>query len=786
VVAHISSQRRWTKGYRNPSVGSCVDPLASLTQNGVIEVHMRAWIVLVAFARRWMPFGVLSRTKPRHYRTMLQVLWDNRGRWGYALRILRHGVCDGCSLGPRGLRDDVIPGVHLCLTRLTLLRLNTMRAMPKDVHADVSELRKLSNEQLHRLGRVPYPLLRRRGEPGFSRISWDSAILLISNKWKASDVNRIGVFVTSRGLTNETYYTVQKLARIGGTPHIDTCARLCHAASSIGLKDTIGFAAPTLSLKDWIGTEMIVVIGSNLPNNQPVSTKYLNAARKAGAKIVVVNPFKEPSMERYWIPSLLGSSLFGSKLMDDFFEVRPGGDIAFMSGVLKALDERGGWDEKFINERTHGADALRASLKSEPWAQLADDAGVSESEMRRFADMYNACTKVVFVYSMGLTQYRFGVDNVKMVVNLALARGMIGRPNTGIMPIRGHSGVQGAAECGADPDKLPGAVPLTKANIARFETAWQHPIPHNAGIRAAHLLDQAGRSGLDLLYMVGGNHLETMPDRNHAQRALQKVGLRVHQDIVLNTSTLLDAEEAVLVLPAQTRYEQTSGGTSTSTERRIRFTPEIPGPRIEEAKPEWQIPCLIGLALEPGRADLFGYKNTAAIREEMGQLIAMYAGIETLKEEGDSVQWGGPQLGATSFGTDDGKAVFSGVPIPHVDVPKGSLLLSMRRGKQFNSMTFGTRDPTSENRDRQAVFCAKSDLAELGLASGDHVRIVSPHGELAGVCYEGPCRKGHVQVYWPEGNVLLSRVYDPVSGEPEYKAVVTLNAATKGQHAAAS
>lgn len=265
-----------------------------------------------------------------------------------------------------------------------------------------------------------------------------------------------------------------------------------------------------------------------------------------------------------------------------------------------------------------------------------------------------------------------------------------------------------------------------------------------------------------------------MPDREHAQRALQAVKLRIHQDIVLNTSTLLDAEEAVLVLPAQTRYEQTSGGTSTSTERRIRFTPEIPGPRIEEAKPEWQIPCLIGLALRPGRSDLFGYENTAAIRDEMAALIPMYAGIETLKQEGDWVQWGGAQLGATSFGTDDGKALFSCVPIPRVDVPPGAFFLGMRRGKQFNSMTFGNKDPLSQNRSRNALFCEASDLAALGLRAGTKVRVRSPHGELDCVCYEGPCRKGHVQAYWPEANVLLSRVYDPASGEPDYKTVVTL------------
>ena len=725
-----------------------------------------------------VPFGLLSRHKPRHYREMVRVLWDNRGRWLYALRILRHGVCDGCSLGPRGLKDDVLPGVHLCLSRLKLLRLNTMGAIPNELLSDVSRLEKLSNEALHQLGRVPYPLLRRRGERGFSRIGWDEALALVGRHWTSAAPDRVGVFLTSRGITNETYYTAQKLARIAGTPHVDTCARLCHAASSVGLKQTLGFAAPTLSLDDWLKAELIVIIGSNLPNNQPVSTKYLREAKRRGARIVVINPFREPALERYWIPSKPWSALFGTKLMDDFFPVRPGGDIAFMSGVLKALDELQGWDEDFVRSRTNGAAALRERLKAHSWQELVADAGVEVSEMRRFAELYRNVTRAVFIYSMGLTQYEFGVDNVRMVVSLALARGMIGRPGTGVMPIRGHSGVQGSAECGADPEKLPGAVGLDAEHVARFETAWRHPIPHEKGLRAAELLDRAGETGLDVLYLIGGNHLETLPDRKHARRALSRVKLRIHQDIVLNTSTLLEAEEAVLVLPAQTRYEQRSGGTSTSTERRIRFTPEIPGPRLPEAKPEWEIPCLIGLTLEPGRTDLFGYGNTAEIRAEMAVLMPLYRGVETLAKEGDWVQWGGPQLGGDGFPTPDGKGQFSTVALPRVDVPLGQFLLTTRRGKQFNSMTYGSRDPLTGGQARDAILLDPRDWAELGIREGERVRVISPAGSIEGTAGAGPCRRGHAQGFWPECNALLGRKYDPASGEPDYNTSVRIERAS--------
>ncbi len=733
------------------------------------------------FARIWrflqviVPFGLLVRTKPRHFREMLRVLWENRGRWGYALRILRHGVCDGCSLGTTGLRDDVLPGVHLCLTRLKLLRLNTMREIPADVLARPLPAHAYTNEQLHHLGRIPFPLLKRAGSERFERISWDEATTMVADKLRESDPDRVGFFLTSRGLTNETYYTMQKLARVAGTPHVDSCARLCHAASGVGLGQTIGYGAPTISLTDIVGTDLIFVIGSNLPNNQPVSTKYLRAARKRGARIVVLNPFKEPALERYWIPSVLPSALFGTRLMDEYHAVRPGGDIALMTGMLKALNALDGFDREFVERHTSGSDALTASLRRTSWADITRDSGIEQENIEHLAALYAKAKSAVFIYSMGLTQYTFGVENVKMVVNLALARGMIGRENCGILPIRGHSGVQGSAECGADADKLPGALPINDENCERLEKAYNHPIPRRKGLRAAHLIDQAAKSGLDLLYLVGGNHLETMPDRKNAELGLSNVGLRVHQDIVLNSSSLLPAREAVLLLPAQTRYEQRSGGTSTSTERRIRFTPEIPGPRIAEAQAEWEIPVLIGRKLLPDRPDLFGMDSSQRVREEMSEVMPLYRGIEKLRAEGDQLQWGGPSLGAQGFpNMPDGRATFSVVELPRIDVPLGRFMLTSRRGKQFNSITYGDTDPLTAGARRSAVLVDPRDLEQLGLSAGAPVVVRSQHGEMKAVVKPGPCRSQHVQAFWPEANVLLERRYDPQSGEPDYGTIVQL------------
>jgi molybdopterin-dependent oxidoreductase alpha subunit len=735
----------------------------------------RLWTLLCTF----FPFGLLWKAKPRHFREMLKVLWENRDNLPWAWKILRHGVCDGCSLGPRGLRDDVIAGTHLCLTRLKLLRLNTMPALPDGAWTDIARLRLFSNQALHGLGRLPYPLLYRKGDPGFRRIGWDEAARKVADALRAADKDRVGFFASSRGITNETYYTFQKLARIAGTPHVDSCARLCHAASTSALKETIGWGATTCTLSDVIGTDLLILFGTDVANNQPMMMKYLHYAKAAGTKVVVVNPFREPALERYWVPSVPSSAVFGTKICDAFFGVQAGGDLFFCLGVMKALAARGGFDRDFIARHTFGFEALEAQLHDTDWPALEEGSGVTRAEMERLAEWYAASRTAVLVWSMGLTQHTYGVENVKAVVLLGLCRGMVGRPRTGLMPIRGHSGVQGTAECGVDSDRLPGAVDITPESLARLEALWNHPLPKGRGLKAAHLLDRAGETGLDVLYALGGNYLETLPDPAQAARSLARVRLRVHQDIVINSSALVEPEEEgaeVLLLPAQTRYEQRGGGTSTSTERRIRFTPELHGHRIGEAMAEWEIPTLIGRALLPDRPDLFDFPDAAGVRAEMARVMPLYAGIEGLSEEGQWVMWGGERLGEGGAfkNMPSGKARFMPLQLPKVEIPPGHFFLASRRGKQFNSIVFGQKDLITGVGRRDAVFFSTEDASRLGLRDGDRVRLRSDLGQMLGTVQTGPCRPGHLQAFWPECNVLIGRRYDPVSGEPDYNALVTV------------
>jgi molybdopterin-dependent oxidoreductase alpha subunit len=718
-----------------------------------------------------MPNGI-GQVKPNHYTGMAKVAWQNRGELPYAWRILRDGVCDGCALGTTGLHDWTMDGVHLCMVRLELLRMNTMPALDPARLNDVAALRTLGNKKLRELGRLPVPMRRRRGEPGFERVSWDDALDSIARRVRESDPARLAFYLTSRGLTNENYYTAQKVARALGTNHVDNAARICHAPSTVAMKESLGVAASTCSYADWLESDLIVFFGSDAPNNQPVTTKYLYYAKQRGAKILVVNPLREPGLERYWVPSVLESAVFGTRLADDFFGVHTGGDRAFVTGVLKALAERGALDDAFIGAHTAGFDALRAQFEKAPWPDLEAASGAKREDMERFAATYAEAKSAIFVWSMGITQHVEGVDNVRAIVNLALARGMVGRAGCGLMPIRGHSGVQGGAEVGAVPTHFPGGVPVDAESAARFESLWGFPVPDWPGYMAGEMVERAHEGALDVLWSVGGNFVETLPEPEHVREALERVPLRVHQDIVVSPTMLVDPAEEVLLLPATTRYEQPGGGTETTTERRIVFSPEIPGRRIGEARAEWQVLLDLLRRVDPERARVVALPDAAAIRADIARAVPAYAGIEKLEQKGDQVQWGGRRLcDGPAFPTEEGRAHFTPVPLGDT-VPPGLFRASTRRGKQFNSMVWGERDPLTGAR-RDDVLMSATDCRLMGLAQGDRVRVRSEVGELEGRVRIAPIRPRNLQVHWPEGNAIIRRGrFDPRCGEPDYNALV--------------
>src|SRR5437667_339632 len=529
---------------------------------------------------------------------------------------------------------------------------------------------------------------------------------------------------------------------------------------------------------------------ANPANGQPVATKYLHEAKKLGTRVVLVNPYLEPGMKRYWVPSTLSSALFGTGIADYWFPVSQGGDIAFLCGVLKILFANDWLDESFIRDHTVGFDELKSGISKASFAELETQAGLDRAAMQEFAELIRDASTAVLVWSMGITQHAFGADTVQMILNLGLTKGFVGRDRCGLMPIRGSSSVKGGAEMGAYATVFPGGKPINAQNAAALSGLYGFPVPDWMVLTAPDIVAACARGELDLLYCLGGNFLRTLPEPDYVRRALARVPMRVHQDIILTDQMFIEPIEEVILLPAKTRYEQDDGGTETSTERRVMFSPEIPR-HIGETKAEWKILRELAAAVYPERAHLLGCETRWRIRQAIARVIPSYDGIQSLHDTGDAFQYGGPHLCANwKFPTPDGKAHFRTVPLPnHMPSAEGErspgsgdgatpwqreFSVSTRRGKQFNTLVYAEIDPLN-GAPRDAVLMNPEDAASLHVIPNDRVILKNDLGSFSGRVFLAQIARGNLQIHWPEGNVIIRRgVTDPGGGVPDYYARVSV------------
>ena len=325
---------------------------------------------------------------------------------------------------------------------------------------------------------------------------------------------------------------------------------------------------------------------------------------------------------------------------------------------------------------------------------------------------------------------------------------------------------------GAQPGAYIMGRPVNAESARDLAGLWGFEPPSWKGLNATGVVHAAEQGEIDALFQSGGNFAQTLPDPERVERALSSIKLRIHQDIVVNPTMLAEPAGTVLVLPARTRYEQRGGGTETSTERRVIYSPEIPGPRPGEARDEWEIPVELARRLDPVRAAAaFPWKDTGDIRAEIARVCAAYRGIADLRKKGDQFQYGGARLLAGSFPTRDGKGHFSVVDLPRDEAAAGRFLLSTRRGKQFNSIVQADVDPLT-GAARDAVLMSAEDAARLGLQDGAAIVLRNHEGEFRGRVKIDRIKPGCLQAHWPEVNTIVPAGRLDPSGVPDYNAEV--------------
>ncbi len=613
-------------------------------------------------------------------------------------------------------------------------------------------------EFVHHPERLTTPLIKQDGK--FVEVSWDKTLDLIAEKFQQYKGNQFAL-VSSAKITNEENYLAQKFARaVMGTNNVDHCARLCHAPSVAGLAQAFGSGAMTNPIGEIGDAACVFVIGSNTPSGHPVIALEIKRAISSGAKLIVANP-REIKL---------------CKWADVWLQHLPGSDVALLMGIMRVIMDEGLADLAFVEERCENFDAFKESLKDFDLDFVEKVTNVPKVKIQEAARLYATQKPATIVYAMGITQHSHGTDNVLAVANLAMLTGNIGKPSSGVNPLRGQNNVQGACDMGALPNVYTGYQRVDNPDIQKkFEAAWGAELSLTPGLTLPEMLEAANRGDIKAVYLIGENPVLSEADANHAAEALQKLEFLVAQDIFLTESARL----AHVVLPAASFAEK--DGTFTNTERRIQRVRKAIEP-VGIAKPDWLI--ISEIAKRMGVKG-FDFNHPSEIMQEIAKLTPSYGGVNYQRLEKVCLCWPCPD--EESLGTPilhigtfvRGKGRF--MPLrykPPAELPDKEYPFILTTGRSlyhYHTATM-TRKVLGLNtlEPEGSVEMSPTDAKKLKIGDGEQVRVISRRGQVttkAKVTEACPPGVVYMHFHFAESaaNILTNPALDPVSKIPEFK-----------------
>ena len=634
---------------------------------------------------------------------------------------------------------------------------------------------------VHHPSRLRVPLIRKDfgkrprkpvGLDGFREATWDEALDLAAEKLaeivRAHGGDAIGTFCSAKA-TNEDNYIFQKFVRaVLGTNNVDHCARLCHASSVAGLSYTIGSAAMSNSVEEMRDLDVFIVTGSNTTETHPVISTFLReAVVKNGARLIVVDP-RGTEMTRFatlWLRQ------------------KPGTDVAVFTAMAHVIVQEGLYNTAFIEARTEGFVEFAQSLKpfTPEWAE--EISGVPAQQIREAARMYATAKTAAIYWGMGITQHSHGTDNVLSLSNLALLTGHIGKPGTGLNPLRGQNNVQGCSDSGGLPNVYPGYQRVDDPAVkAKFERAWGVSLSGTPGLTTMEMVEAADQGLIHAYYIMGENPMMSEPNLRHSRHVMENLEFVLVQDIFLNET----GAYADIILPAASFAEK--DGTFTNTDRRVQrirkaLTP--PG----QARADWEIIADLAKRVEAklGRSKSagFDYDHPSEIWDEMAALTPAFQGInyERIEREG-GIPWpcpgpehpGTPYLFANSFPRGKGRFAILQFrePAEWPDEEYPFILSTGRVLYHWHGGTLSRRSRLEEAYPKARVEIHPADAKRLGIHTGDRVRIQSRRGSIeawALVTARSPKGTVFIPFHFAEAaaNELTNDALDPQAKIPEYK-----------------
>lgn len=694
-----------------------------------------------------------------------------------AKALTAKNACKACGLGMGGQRG----GMTNELNEFPAVCNKSIQAQSTDIQAPIpgeifqhslDDLRELTAFELEHLGRLGHPIHKAAGSDRYREVSWDWAIQRAAEGFASVDPAR-SFFYSSGRSSNEAGFVLQLLARLYGTNNITNCSYYCHQATSTALRNTIGTGTATVELSDLDGCDLFFLIGANPASNHPRLLHKLIELRRRGGTNIVINPLREAGLVQFASPKMLSSMLKGGdEVASLYLQPRTGTDIALFTAIAKAIVELNGVDQPFITRHTTGFETLAEQLASRSWDDLTATCGIDKASIIEVAQRYIASEKTVFAWGMGMTHHTHGVDNIEWISNLALLRGMVGKRHAGLLPLRGHSNVQGIGTIGVKPV-------LSQEVFARIEDTYGIKLPTTPGMHTLASLERAHDGGIDAALMLGGNLYAATPHSAWAAQALDRINFKVFLTTTLNRGHIMgvDAGE-VLILPVCARDEEPEPTTQESMFNYVRLS-DGGIQRIASVRSEVAILADIANRLLPDSpVDFSAFKHHQQIRQAIAVLVPgmeQLADIDVARQE---FHVRGRLLHTPEFKTTDGKARFV-VPDTVVSPATGTTtssrrftLMTIRSEGQFNSIIYEDKDSYRDVKHRWTVLMNRQDALELGVSEGDVVDLSSDQGEMRAVqvkLFNLP--RYCVAAYYPEANVLSSRASDPRSHTPQFKSI---------------
>ncbi len=698
-----------------------------------------------------------------------------------AEKLFHAHACKSCAWGTKGFRDELGRPLQRCAKGVEAERGDLQAGIHNRFFQErsLAELAQLTPYQAERLGRLSQPLIHRQGSQHYEPLSWEEVYDLITSSLAAHPPEQAGSYSSGRG-SNEAAFALQLFLRQWGSPHLADCSDLCHVPSTRGLGRMFGTGTSQVELADLERCQCFVLAGSHAAANHPRLMNELIALRQRGGVVIVLNPVKEVGLLRFATPAQLGSLLLGSEIASLYLQPHPGSDAAVFVGIQKWLMEQDRVDRSFLAAHTLGQEAVLEQAKNTPWEAILQTCGLTYNEIAAAAQaIADHAGRTIFAWAMGITQQANGVDNVFAIANTALMTGSAGKPGCGVMPIRGHSNVQGFGSMGVSSH-------LREAIRAGLEELVGRSLDRVVGYSARHLMRACAAGQIHTLLCLGGNFYGANPDLQASQQALSQVDTIVYLATKPNIGHFRGlAARQTLLLPVLARGEEPFATTVESGNNFVRLNQ--PGKTHLDQRwvvSEFQFICTLAQRLlgeSPVPWSRLG--DPDSIRQVIAQVIPGYGSLANIAQTQADFTIQGRIFHTPVWPTASGKAQMFPVPLPQLDPPTHEsvgldpaqggypfTLITARAYGQHNTVVYKEADPYRGMPHRHCVMMNAEDAKRTGLQEHQRVRVQGLAGYLEGIeIIFGPIKPGSVLMFYPEANHLIRPLEDPQSDIPAFK-----------------